>query len=70
MMITVDDEYFTFEEVAEKLKVSTRSVKRWVAEGNLRVIRLSAQRGSVRIAGSDLREFLQARASRPKREKD
>lgn len=64
-MVVMQDEYYTFEEVAEKLKVSTRSVKRWVAEGNLRVIRLSAKRGSVRIADSDLRAFLEERASRP-----
>jgi len=61
----VHDEYWTIDEVAEKLKVSTRTVYRWVDAGDLPVIKLTpGGRGNVRISEQDLREFLEARRSR------
>jgi len=68
MMITVDEEYYTLDQVAEKLQVSRRTVNRWVAAGTLPVIRLSTQAGSVRVAESDLIKFLDARRSHPREE--
>jgi len=65
MTIAVQDEYYTLDQIAEKLQVSKRSVARWVAEGALPVIRLSAQAGSVRVAESDLKAFLQQRRTQP-----
>jgi excisionase family DNA binding protein len=65
-MMVVDEQYYTLEEVADRLKVSPRSVKRWVADGKLPVIRLSAQKGSVRVADGDLRIFLDERRSKPR----
>jgi excisionase family DNA binding protein len=70
MTVTVQDEYFTLDEVAEKLKVSKRSVARWVEKGTLPVIRLSAQAGSVRVAESDLKKFLDERRTQPRTQED
>jgi excisionase family DNA binding protein len=49
--------FFTIAEVAERLNVSTRTVRRWIEPeaGDLVVHRIS---GVVRIAESDLRAFL------------
>ena len=47
--------FFTIAEVAERLNVSTRTVRRWIEAGDLVVHRIS---GVVRIAESDLRAFL------------
>jgi excisionase family DNA binding protein len=44
----------TFEEAAEIWGVSTRSVRRWIAEGELSVFR---RRGVVRIDERDLQQF-------------
>lgn len=48
-------QFFTIAEVAERLNVSTRTVRRWFEAGDLVVHRIS---GVVRIAESDLRAFL------------
>jgi excisionase family DNA binding protein len=61
----VHDEYWTIEEVAEKLKVSTRTVYRWIGSGDLAIIKLTpGERGNVRISEQDLREFLESRRER------
>jgi excisionase family DNA binding protein len=64
--VIVDEKYYRLDEVAERLQVSKRSIARWVEAGALPVIRLSAQKGSVRVAESDLRAFLEARRTAPK----
>ncbi len=65
MQAIVHDEYWTIDGVAEKLKVSTRTVYRWVEAGDLPVIKLTpSERGNVRISESDLQEFLNTRRSR------
>ena len=64
-MVMVDEKWYTLDEVAEHLKVSRRTVNRWAAAGTLRVYRLSANAGSVRVKDADLRKFLEERASRP-----
>ena len=69
-MVIVDEEYFTLDEVAERLKVSRRSIGRWVAAGALPVIRLSAAAGSVRVTRSDLERFIDERRTRPKSDED
>ena len=47
--------YYTIKAVAEALDVSTRTVRRWIANGELIVHRVD---GVVRIAEGDLRVFL------------
>jgi excisionase family DNA binding protein len=55
-----DDEiqFYTIAEVAERLRVSTRTVRRWIEDGILVAHRIS---GVVRIAENDLRAFLALR---------
>jgi excisionase family DNA binding protein len=48
--------FLTIDEVAEHLVVSTRSVKRWIDCGDLRVHRFGRL---VRIAEEDLARFLE-----------
>jgi excisionase family DNA binding protein len=47
--------FFTIAEVAERLRVATRTVRRWIEDGSLIPHRIG---GVVRIAESDLRAFL------------
>jgi excisionase family DNA binding protein len=47
--------FFTIPEVAQRLQVSARTIRRWIGAGNLIVHRLG---GIVRIAEADLRAFL------------
>jgi excisionase family DNA binding protein len=47
--------FFTIYDVAERLDVSTRTVRRWIEAGDLVVHRVG---GIVRIAEGDLRAFL------------
>jgi excisionase family DNA binding protein len=47
--------FFTIAEVAERLRVSTRTVRRWIEKGDLIAHRPG---GIVRVAESDLRAFL------------
>jgi excisionase family DNA binding protein len=49
--------FLTVDEVAGALAVSTRTVRRWIAAGELVVHRFG---DAVRIAESDLRTFIQA----------
>lgn len=50
-----DEAFLTVAEVADRLRVSERSVRRWVKEGSLRVHRLGR---AIRISEHDLRSFL------------
>jgi excisionase family DNA binding protein len=47
--------FFTIAEVADRLDVATRTVRRWIKSGELVVHRIG---GVVRIAEGDLRAFL------------
>ena len=47
--------YYTIKAVAEALAVSTRTVRRWIGNGDLVVHRVD---GVVRVAEGDLRAFL------------
>jgi excisionase family DNA binding protein len=65
VLAEVHDEYWTIDEVAEKLKVSTRTVYRWVDSGALTIIKLTpGEKGNVMISEQDLREFLEERRTR------
>jgi excisionase family DNA binding protein len=66
MAVRMEEEYWKLDEVAERLRVTRRTLDRWVANGALPVIRLSAAKGSVRVADSDLRKFLDERRTKPK----
>jgi excisionase family DNA binding protein len=49
--------FFTIAEVAERLRVATRTIRRWVKNGDLIAHRHG---GVVRISDGDLRAFLAA----------
>ncbi len=57
-MPTVEETYYTLPEIAEKLKVSRRTVYRWVQAGELPAYKLG---GEFRITERDLEKFLEAR---------
>ena len=50
------DDILTIEEVAKVLKVSKRTVYRWVDSGDLKVARIG--RKTYRVFESDLRKFI------------
>ena len=57
-MQVVQETYYTLSEIAEKLKVSYRTVYRWVQAEELAAYKL---KGEYRVAERDLNEFLEAR---------
>jgi excisionase family DNA binding protein len=57
-MHTVEETYYTLPEIAEKLKVSRRTVYRWVQAEQLPAYKLG---GEFRITERDLERFLEVR---------
>lgn len=58
--------YYTTEEVAELLKLHTRTVREYLKSGQLRGYKLG---DTWRISEEDIQEFLEARANRPRKRK-
>ena len=56
-MLQVDERYATLPEVAERLKVSRRTVYRWIKSGELSAYQFGRE---YRITESALKEFLEA----------
>jgi len=53
-----NNQYYTTEEVAEMLKVTPDSVRRWIRSGKLKSIKLSGK--FIRINQEDLQAFIQS----------
>jgi excisionase family DNA binding protein len=53
----------TLPEVAERLRISTRTVKRWIAAGSLPIVRVSASPYGRRVSVADLDAYVAARRS-------
>jgi excisionase family DNA binding protein len=66
-MLKVDERYLTLPEVAERLKVSRRTVYRWIKSGDLDAYQLSRE---YRITERDLKAFLEAHRARAKGGRD
>jgi excisionase family DNA binding protein len=66
-MRTVEETYFTVEEVAQRLKVSNMTVYRWIKAGSLGAYKLG---GEFRITERDINEFLEVRRFRAKGGRD
>jgi excisionase family DNA binding protein len=66
-MLKVDERYLTLPEVAERLKVSRRTVYRWIKAGELSAYKFANE---YRITESDLKDFLEARRVRAEGEDD
>lgn len=56
--MNTSNKYFTAEEVAEMLKVTTESVRRWIRDGKLKSVKLSGK--FIRISQADLDEFVKS----------
>jgi excisionase family DNA binding protein len=57
-MDTQPQNYYTTDEVAEMLKVTSDSVRRWIRNGKLKSIKLSGK--FIRISRDDLDEFIKS----------
>lgn len=53
-----NNKYYTADEVAEMLKVTTESVRRWIRGGKLKSVKLSGK--FIRISQTDLDEFVKS----------
>ncbi len=61
-MLKVDERYVTLPEVAERLKVSRRTVYRWIKNGDLNAYKFANE---YRITERDIKDFLERRRTRP-----
>ena len=55
----MEEQWYTVEEVAERVKVSQETVRRWIRRGRLQAVLLGGTRLGYRITQSDLQRFLQ-----------
>ncbi len=62
-MPKVDERYLTLPEVAERLKVSRRTIYRWIKSGDLNAYQFGRE---YRITESALKDFLEAHRARAK----
>jgi excisionase family DNA binding protein len=62
-MLKVDERYLTLPEVAERLKVSRRTIYRWIKSGDLNAYQFGRE---YRITESALKDFLEAHLFRAK----
>lgn len=65
IMLTAEERMYSLEEVAERLQVSERTVRRWIKSGELPAYKPGRE---YRIIPSDLDAFLEARKVRPDEE--
>jgi excisionase family DNA binding protein len=61
-MLQVDERYLTLREVAERLKVSRRTVYRWIKDEDLNAYKIANE---YRITERDVKDFLERRRTRP-----
>jgi excisionase family DNA binding protein len=54
-MLVVEERYYTPAEIAERLKVTPRTVYRWLESGELRAIRFTRE---YRISEADVEDFI------------
>jgi excisionase family DNA binding protein len=60
-MLAAEDQFLSLEDVAERLQVSDRTVRRWVKDGKLDAYKPGRE---WRIRPSDLEDFLESRKVR------
>ena len=59
-----DDRMLTVKEIQERLKVSDKTVRRWLQSGELRGVRLGGTKLGWRVSAYDLRRFVRERQNR------
>jgi len=57
----LEEDWLSVEEVAEKLKVTEETVRRWIRAKKLPVLNLGGPRAGYRIRRRDLEQFLSER---------
>jgi acetyl-CoA synthetase len=61
-MQLVEEDYYTLQDIADRLKVSYRTVYRWVRAGKLPAYKFGQD---WRVKESDLRDFVEAHRAEP-----
>jgi len=61
-MLATQERFYSLEEVAQRLGVSERTVRRWIKSGELPAYKPGRE---YRIRDGELEEFLQSRKARP-----
>ncbi len=61
-----DERWYTVADLVEQLQVHEETVRKWIRDGDLRAYALSRKSG-YRIRETDLREFLEAKATETKK---
>ena len=61
------EDWLTTDEVAKELKVNVKTVRNWIASGELEAMDVG---GEYRIARADLNDFIQRRKTGKNRQKD
>jgi excisionase family DNA binding protein len=56
--MTTNDQLLTVPEVATRLGISTEGVRRRIASGQIRAIKLGLHNSALRVASSDLHKYL------------
>lgn len=54
----ITNQFYTTEEVAEIMKVTTESVRRWIRGGKLQSVKLSGK--FIRVSQKDLDDFIES----------
>jgi excisionase family DNA binding protein len=62
-MLATEEQYLTIPEVAERFRVTRKTVYRWIETGELHGIRFKR---AYRIAESDLQDFIERHRVRPR----
>ena len=60
-----DERWLTVAEVAERFRVTTETVRRWIRNGELPVLDLGGPKAGYRIKESDLARFIAERYGSP-----
>jgi excisionase family DNA binding protein len=56
----LDEEWFTVEQIAQRLQVAPRTVRRWLTDGELKGANFGGKAGW-RVRGRDLQAFIEQR---------
>ena len=63
----MDQEYFTIPEAAEKMRVTTAAIRKWIAQGKIDVVYVGSDR---RITGAAIEAFIKASTEARKTKRD
>lgn len=61
----MDEQYFTVEQIAERLQYHKETIRQEIRAGRLRAVRIPPGRGEYRVSSTDLADYLHRMATRP-----